>query len=105
MLNHFQNICKKLEEIQQKNSINLRQIVVPELDTFEELLVSIDDESKTNDKKNGDERKIEEGEEGNFDFDFGFNIDVKSLQEHMKTLNKQIKNELSSQEIGQLLKS
>ena len=70
------------------------QSSTPELSTFEQLLVSIDGESEqknfTNDSKNDD---------------FGFDISIESLQNHMNMLNTTIKNELSGRERGELFAS
>ena len=70
------------------------QLSVPELSTFEELLVSIDNESKPQDSTNVSN--------SNANDDFGLDISIESLQNHMSMLNNQIKSELTSTEQGDL---
>ena len=77
---YFTNIGQQLSQLQ--NDSDATQIKVPELNTFEQLLSSIDHEHNSTPNTKND-ISIHSGINNEFDFDFGFASDIVSLQHHM----------------------
>ena len=88
--------CYQLNE-----STTTTNIPIPQLSTFEKLLSTIDNETNQGHQQTRADVAIK----NNSNYDFGFNFDIKSLQQHVERINNRIETQTSEDERKRLYKA